>query len=109
MKEIKQYHVNAATLINLIAVIGTIFFFYRKNKELTEREEGREKRISALEKSLRDSNSHVNAVLTRLNRKISQNQMIIPPPTHEIEEEMEEDQEKKENNSIEDALASLMS
>ncbi len=107
MKELNQSHVNYITLINVIAILGIIFFFYRKWKEMMEREEAREKRIAGLEKTIADNGNHVKAVLTHINKKLNNAQVhTVPVPPQRLPQ-VEEEVKTEERDDFEEAMALL--
>ena len=108
MRELNQNHINYITLLNVFAILGVIFFFFRKWKEMMDREESNEKRISSLEKSVVDSNNHFKAVLTHVNKRINNSQITTVTPSPKPVQ-LEEEQEKPTGrNDFEEAMASLM-
>ena len=108
MKELNQSHVNYITLINVIAILGVIFFFYRKWKEMAEREEERTKKMTSLEKTVIDNNAHMKAVLTHLNKKISGTQTYNTPLPPQKLPQVEEEIKTEDRDDFEEAMASLM-
>lgn len=104
MRELNQSHINYITLINVIAILGIIFFFYRKWKEMMEREEAREKHIAGLEKNIIDNNSHVKAVLAHINKKLNNAQHVQHPQSlPQVEEEVK----TEERDDFEEAMSLL--
>lgn len=99
MKELNQDYLNYLTLVNLIIILGVIFFFYRQWKEMLRREEERDRKIAGLEKNIVDNHSHVKVILNKINKQIK-------PPNIEKENFSEVVTEDKEDYELE--LASLV-
>jgi hypothetical protein len=107
MRELNQSHINYITLINVIAILGIIFFFYRKWKEMMEREEVMEKRIAGLEKNVTDNSNHVKAVLTHINKRLNSAQINNTPQPPQRLPQVEEEVKTEERDDFEEAMALL--
>jgi len=104
MKEIKQSYINILTAILTLAVLGIIVFFTKKWLEMREKTKEQDAKITRLEKNLKESSNHTKTVITRMNKKLSQNPpKTISPPTEQ--ENINVDEEEEDFN---EALKSLM-
>lgn len=108
MKEIKQQHVTWITLLNTFVIICIVAFFWRKLTELLKREEDRDKRIEKLDNSIKENDKHHKAVLSRLNKKLTDGMTTIQPPRHMVPPSIETEIETEGRDDIADALDDLL-